>query len=232
MAQISESVGGWLLPVAAILLTTPAFATPLIIVNPSFEDKVLACAPGFGCFIDGDIPGWSVSTIPQTATFKPSTTVGGTFPGGIPNGVNVAAVGNQTGTGAIWQTLSATLQPNTAYSLSAAVGRRADFPYSGYSMELNVGQNILMSSSSANPTLGHFAIDSFTFATSANTIGLGQPIVIRLRSLVSGAQVDFDSITLNAVPIPEPSTSLFMLLGLGLVGAATNIRNTRRCLSK
>lgn len=227
MTRILEGVGGCLLSAAAILSATPALAVQLTIVNPSFEDKVLACSPGFGCFIDGDIPGWSVSTIPQTATFKPSTTAGGTFPGGIPNGVNVAAVGNQTGTGAIWQTLSTTLQPNTAYSLSAAVGRRADFPYSGYSMELNVGQNVLMSSSSANPAIGHFSIDSFTFSTSTNTIGLGQPIIIRLRSLVSGAQVDFDSITLNAVPVPEPSTSLIMLLGLGFIGAATSMRKLK-----
>lgn len=156
MTHISDGVGGWLLSAAAIVSTTPALAAQLTIANPSFEDKVLACSPGFGCFIDGDIPGWSVSTIPQTATFKPSTTVGGTFPGGIPNGVNVAAVGNQTGTGAIWQTLSATLQPNTAYSLSAAIGRRADFPYSGYSMELNVGQNVLMSKSGARSLRNRF----------------------------------------------------------------------------
>lgn len=228
MTRIAEDAGGWLLSAAAIVVATPALAVPLTIVNPSFEDRVLACAPGFGCFIDGDIPGWSVSTIPQTATFKPSTNATGIFPGGIPNGVNVAAVGNQTGTGAIWQTLGAILQPNTAYSLSAAIGRRADFPYSGYSMELNAGQTILMSSSSANPALGHFSIDSFTFVTTTNTIGLGQPIVIRLKSLVSGAQVDFDSITLNAAPIPEPSTSLLMLLGLGLIGTAANMFKIRR----
>jgi hypothetical protein len=221
MTQYIATFGRLFLLVSAAAIAAPALATSLTIVNPSFEGEVLTCAPGFFCFVDGIIPGWSVSSIPQTATFKPSIGAGGEFPGGIPDGVNVAAVGNQTATGAISQTLSVNLQANTVYTLSAAVGNRADFPYSGYSMELDAGSNVLMSSSAVNPAPGKFLADSFSFTTTASTVGLGQPIVIRFSSLVSDAQVDFDTVALTAVPVaapvPEPGTYAMMLAGMGVL---------------
>ena len=89
-----------------------AAAAAIAITNPDFEDLVLSCAPGPGCFVLGQIPGWTVSTVNQTGTFRPSTGIGGIFPGGIPNGNNVGATGNQQGTGFIVQTLTDVLMPD------------------------------------------------------------------------------------------------------------------------
>ena len=78
-----------LLPYALLAVVgtvSTASATPITVINPSFEALVLACAPGPNCFTLGDIPGWVPSNVPSTATFKPSTGIGGEFTS-IPDGV-------------------------------------------------------------------------------------------------------------------------------------------------
>lgn len=200
--------------------SSSAFALSLAVTNPSFEARVLTCAAGPNCFILGDIPGWAVSTVPQTATFKPSIGSGGIYPSGVPDGFNVAAVGNQDGAGSISQVLADVLTPDTAYTLSAAIGYRADFPFSGYSLDLLAGQTLLASASGLTPAVGSFLFDSLTFQSTASTLGIGQPLSIRLRSLIAGAQADFDVVTLTAAPVPEPSVVLMLLAGLGLLAAA------------
>jgi hypothetical protein len=92
--------------------------------NPGFEDLVLSGPGGAGNFVLDNIPSWVITSVPsQTATFKPGP---GQFPGGVPEGVNVAAVGNTT-VGIISQTLSATLAANTTYT-DGRCGKATRFP--------------------------------------------------------------------------------------------------------
>lgn len=134
--------------------SSPAFALSLAVTNPSFEARVLTCAAGSNCFILGDIPGWAVSTVPQTETFKPSTGSGGIYPSDVPDRFNVAAVGNQNGAGSISQVLADVL----------------------------AAQTLLASASGPTPEAGSFLFDSLTFQSTASTPGIGQPLSIRLRA--------------------------------------------------
>lgn len=214
-----------------LLTGVQATAAAISITNPDFEDLVLGCLAGPSCFALGQIPGWAVSTINQTATFRPSIGPGGIFPNGIPNGNNVAAVGNQQGTGFITQTLSAVLLADTEYALSVAVGARADFPFSGYFIELLAGTNLLATSSALSPQAGQFLTDSFTFLSTGSTLGLGEALTIRLGSVRTGAQVDFDAVSLVAnsrpQPVPEPSAPILVASAL-LAAFACSRRVTPR----
>jgi len=97
--------------------------------------------------------------VPSTATFKPSTGAegGGEFVG-IPNGVNVAAIGNEIGGANIFQALTATVSANTLYTLKVSVGARADFPFSEYTIDLEAGGTVLAADSSLDPSPGTFVL--------------------------------------------------------------------------
>jgi hypothetical protein len=219
-------------PLLLLVITGHAVAVPIPIVNASFEDLALGCAAGPNCFVLGNLPGWSVSAVPTTGTFKPSTGSGGIFPGGLPDGVNVAAVGNQVGPASISQILAATLQANTLYTLTAAIGRRADFPFGGYAMDLFAGANLLATSSDATPGPGLFQIDTLTFQTDNLTLGIGLPISVRLRSLVVNSQVDFDTVGLSAQPasVPVPPTMWLMCMGLVALLLGARSSRSRECI--
>jgi hypothetical protein len=203
-----------------------ASASPITVNNFSFEALVLTCAPGPACFTLGDIPGWVVSSVPSTATFKPSTGPSGEYTS-IPNGVNVAAVGNEIGGANILQALTATVQANTLYTLGVSVGHRADFPFSEYTIDLEAGGTILASDSSLSPGPGTFLTDTITFSSGPTPPTLGDQLGIRLSATglsVTGAaaQADFDLVLLDASSVssvPEPGTlSLLATACLGLLG--------------
>ncbi|OLE42575.1 MAG: hypothetical protein AUI36_24205, partial [Cyanobacteria bacterium 13_1_40CM_2_61_4] len=203
---------------ALVLWTAPAAATAVPVANSGFETDSLGCAAGPLCFAAG-ITNWNPSG--QTATFKPSTGVGGTFLTAIPDPVNVAALGNGEGTGSITQTLSATLQANTLYTLTLSVGQRSDFPFTGYTAALLAGTTVLASDSLLLPPPGTFLTDVIAFLSDGGPL-IGQALSIGIHSncLPTGGcgQVDIDKVSLDAtgVPVPEPGT--FFLLGSGLVG--------------
>jgi hypothetical protein len=106
---------------------------PIPLLNPGFEQDVLACAPGYYCFYPG-VSGWLAG--PQTQIFKPSTVQ---FPDGVPGGVNVAAVGNNGSTSSILQVTPAVVHANTIYTLRLSVGARTDFAFTGYTAALMAG---------------------------------------------------------------------------------------------
>jgi hypothetical protein len=160
------------------------------------------------------------------ATFKPSTGAGGEF-NSIPNGVNVAGVGNGTGAANIFQALTATVQPNTLYTLDVSVGHRADFPFSEYTIDLEAGGTILASDSSLSPGAGTFLADAITFSSGPTPPTLGDQLGIRLSATglsVTGAaaQADFDLVLLDASSVsavPEPGTlALLATACLGQLG--------------
>jgi len=171
---------------------------------------VLPCAPSALCYSFLNVPGWTVSG--QVATGK----LGGiVFPGGVPDGTNIVGCGNEVGTGSISQTLSATLQPNTTYTLVVSVGRRADFPFGGYNVELLAGPTTLASDSSLSPPAGGFLADRIVYSSGANPSLQGQKLTIRLTGNVVGAQAVFDKVSLDATPTVISSSLVQIASGGG-----------------
>src|SRR5262245_13800186 len=82
-----------------------SLAANVPIANAGFEDVVLTCTAGPSCYSQGSIA-WTGTG--SSYTFKPSVGPGGTFPSGIPEGVNVAALGDGAGSGVVVQTLGIT----------------------------------------------------------------------------------------------------------------------------
>ena len=140
------------------------------------------------------------------------------------------------------QTLAATLQPFTQYTLEVEVGNIASgtaldgtpfnldgFP--GYRIELLAG-NTLLADDDDSLTIaeGQFATATVSLTTGATHDDLNQPLTIRLLNLnqvdpaTPGAdrEVDFDDVRLDATIIPEPSTTA------ALTGAAALLAPRRR----
>ena len=97
--DVKSSGGG---PVIGNIGITVRGSVAIPIVNAGFESDVLNCTPGPQCYDNFVIPGWTVS---GASTFKPAAGPGGQFPGGIPGGSNVAALGGPAGPGVISQDL-------------------------------------------------------------------------------------------------------------------------------
>jgi len=176
------------------------WAVDIPIVNAGFEQAVPPCGPGAFCDTAA-VPGWTKSnTTGVMGTWRVSTR---NFPAGAPEGVNVGYIGYFGMTnGSLFQTLSATLQPNTAYTLVYSVGARADaIAFGGYSVELRAGSTVLASSSSPTPSTGTFVTGQVTYSSTNAPAGLlGQKLEIRLTGLSPDAQVHFDKISLDATP--------------------------------
>lgn len=177
----------------------PTWAVDVAIANAGFEQVVLPCVPGMNCIALSNVAAWTGTG--RFHTFRPSTGPGGVFPAGVPEGVNVAGLGNiEVGRGVLVQTLGATLQPNTTYTLIFSVGSRADYVFAGYSAELLAGSTTLASDSSLAPPSGTFATGRIVYSsTAANPALLGQALAIRLTGN-GGGQADFDKISLDASP--------------------------------
>jgi hypothetical protein len=196
-----------------------ASASPVAVANASFEALVLPCAPGPSCFVLSDIPDWATSG--QTATFSPSTGAGGEF-ASIPDGINVAAVGDGNGAGSISQALAATVAANTHCTLTVSVGARSDFPFSQYTVALEAGGTVLASDSSLNPAAGSFASDAISFFSGSSPATLGEQLTILLSATGTtaagaGAQADFDAVALDtssSTSVSEPTA--IGMLGVGL----------------
>ena len=204
-------------------------AASLLIQNHSFEAPVT----GNGTFIasDSSAPsGWSIYG-PTAVGFRffgvlnPSGTTLYDHP--IPNydenaNKNVGVVFLYTpgvAEGGLEQTLSATLELNTEYTLTVEAGNIANdvnephnaFNFSGfpgYRIELLAGGTVL---GTGNNTLsiaeGTFGTSTVVFSTGISHPNAGQALGIRLINLNgSGIEVNFDNVRLEAVAVPEPST--------------------------
>ncbi len=234
----------------------PLQAVSIAIVNPGFEN-ITGESP-YNEFTFGPLNGWSLydpgnitngGSGPQywIGTLQPTIIPAADpvnyqfFPGGAPEGTrvgiayNVNAVGNG-GEYGLSQTLSATLQANLTYTLTAMVGNIASgrdvagnnynlngFP--GYRIDLLAGSTVLTMSQTINPgniAEGAFATVQYQYNSGASNPLIGQALTIRLVNLnqidpsAPGAdlEVDFDNISLTAVP--EPSLSLLLLVACGL----------------
>jgi hypothetical protein len=197
-------------------------AALLTVANNSFETPIVTAPSGF-ISSTGSVGGWTFTGGQQGfANPVAAHNAGGSWYGPsptIPNGNQVA----WSNGGTISQTLSATLQANTIYTLGAYVGNRLSLNFPGYNIGLYAGGNLLASNSGVTPADGTFAPVTVSY-TSGISVTPGQALEIRLTSL-SGfqGQTNFDNITLDAASIPEPS-AILGLLGFGLLGIASKLR--------
>ena len=210
--------------IAAVTLPAAA-ATDIFIQNHSFEDPAIAA----GTF-DTDAPappGWieyglidfgyrTVGVLDPTGTQL--------YPGGAPHGENVGVVfllddpDNQTMVAGIEsgmvQTLSATLETDTIYTLSIEVGNIASDPnpphdiyefdgFPQYRIDLLAGGQILDSDANTLlPPEGEFRTSTLQVTIGANHPQEGAQLGIRLANLnaAPGIEVNFDNVRLTRAP--------------------------------
>jgi hypothetical protein len=195
-----------------------AWAIDIPIANAGFEQVVLPCAPGPTCLASFNVAAWTGTG--AFATFRASTGPGGIYPSGVPEGMNVAALGDgnpssSTGNGTLVQTLGITLQPSTTYTLTFSVGSRGDVVFAGYSVELLAGSTTLASDSSLSPPSGTFVTGRIIYSsTTGNSALLGQTLGIRLTGNARG-QANFDKISLDATPATVSSSASQIASGGG-----------------
>jgi hypothetical protein len=171
----------------ALTASHEVMADPVEVINPSFELPALS----EGGFTSGVVDGWE--TTPPTGVFYPQT-FQFTLP--LPDGNQVGYANFDTGQ--LAQTLSATLQSNTTYTLTVYVGKRLDCCYPNpYSVELYAGSALLGSENSQDPAPGDFAVSTITFTSSDSDPLEGSPLRIVLKSVGTG-QVGFDNVSLDA----------------------------------
>ncbi len=243
-----------------VTIAQPALARADLIdvENPSFENVTGSFV--FNEFTFGPPVGWqfydpnnlivNLGAGPQfwPGTLAPSPPI---FLDSIPDGNRVAILYNTADSGNLGeygfqQTLAATLQPNSIYSLQVEIGNIASgtavnnqffdlsgFP--GYRVDLLAGGVVIASDNNslagAIPE-GGWGTSLVQFQTAAAHAQLGQPLSIRLVNLnvidplfpTADLEVDFDHIRFHVSSIPEPST----LILLGLTSSA--LLRRRRCL--
>jgi hypothetical protein len=203
---------------------------------PAGWSSYFAAAPAPELFIGVLNPGTAADHAPAT----------GCFPDGAPEGDNVVllyADGDDGGAEyGVVQVLAATLEPDTHYTLTAEVGNIAScaglvppfqsffvldgFP--SYRVQLLAGGTVVAEDAGAlHPGEGLFATASVELTTGASHPQQGLPLAIRLVNRhqadvpgVSGLEVDFDDVRLNASPanaVPAAPWLGRALLGVLLV---------------
>ena len=253
---VALAVAGWAL---ALTMDGPALAQPIAIVNPGFEAD--AAAPG--AFVVLQPNGWTRYD-PHGLVDQAANAVGvihplpgqSYFASGAPEGAQAALVflgGGRSGPAGLQQTLLSTLQPDTLYTLSVAVGNIASgvstpestggggvffnldgFP--GYRIELLAGGQVLAAddnSQGAGLAEGHFTTATVSFTSGAAPAQAGLPLGIRLinldqpgTALAPAIEVDFDDVRLVASAVPEPAAWVLLLAGLAALKSGRRIPTT------
>ena len=235
-------------------------AQVITVVNPSFEAN-FAPAGGFPVFVptgwnlyDPGLPGNGAGIVNQNNNAVGVLNPAGTtfFVDPVPHGNNVALIyleeranntvvlpGKMVG---LSQTLTSTLQLNSHYDLSVAVGNIASgtglgayagfgfadlsgFP--GYRIELLAGGQVVAADNNslgAGIGEGRFATATVQFDVGNSHALAGQALGIRLINLNAtgnlverAREVDFDAVSLVASAVPEPETYALFTAGLGLI---------------
>ncbi len=230
--------------VASVTLAISAetHAALLTVLNPSFESPVTAPGTFTGAQTSGPA-NWSVYNTGATnnlrffGVWNPTGT--GSYLDPTPNGSNIGVVflDNTTGIAeaGLQQTLASTLQLATQYTLTVQVGNFGPsvgdpwnftgFP--GYRVDLLAGGTLLaFDNNTLAPAEGRYLTSTVSFTTGLAHANAGQALAIRLVNLNGpGVEVNFDSVALDAVTVPEPG----MLAGMacafvGLLGFSARSR--------
>ena len=212
------------LAVAGLLLAgQSAQGAPIFVANHSFEDP--AYAPGGSGAAN---PDWlDLGNNPGTGR-----TTAAQYPGGIPDGVNYAYF-NQA-TDVLGQTLAATLQPDTTYTLTVATGWRADltasYPnYPGYGIELWAGGTLLASDydtsnggTGTGPAAGTWKDVTATYTSPSIVTADALQIRLLAGAPVNGntaIQTNYDDVRLDAATAPNNILSISDLFNTGVDGS-------------
>ncbi|HTB94149.1 MAG TPA: hypothetical protein VK728_15050 [Candidatus Sulfotelmatobacter sp.] len=203
----------------ATVLSCPAQADNITIVNPSFESIAgpLNNTCGTGCaYNEGPVPG-----IPGWSSVAGGSWQPGSFFSSIPNGSLIAFANAQS---SLTQTLSGTsVLTNSLYTFSVYVGQRIDDISGNYSLSLDTilgGVTTTLCNVSGNAASiapGTFQLESCSYLSSSS-VPSGN-LYLQLTA-VSG-QLDVDDVSLTVQPassVPEPSSALF--LGVGILSLA------------
>ena len=163
-----------------------AMSTNPVVQNASFETANGLSTQPCGSFNSGPIPAWTGT---GAGSWAPCPSNYSSLPDG-----SVVAYSNG---GTISQTLTnANFQPNTTYTLSVAVGHRADCcSPQNYTVALEAGSNVVASTngSTGNITAGTFATVTVTYTT-GTTPPSGN---IGIALTAAGQQVSFDNVQLG-----------------------------------
>jgi uncharacterized protein (TIGR03437 family) len=131
------------------------------------------------------------------------------------------------GTVSLSQTLSATLQNETTYTLTALIASVPTFIFN-YSLQLWAGSTMVVSASHLEQVTNFEAgVESLTYSSGANNPLAGQPLIITIQSAGSSqgnSGVFFDNLTLTAAtgagpPSPAQFT-ISTIAGNGIAGYA------------
>lgn len=184
----------------AALGSLPAVATPVALGDFSFEGNSIA-AGGYTYDLS---PEWTGTNGPNTTSAFEECITGFVADGsdhlGMENGYDV------------WQTLSATYQANTRYTLTVAVGSRNGITQAG-----NASQYLLTDPTNAIHATATFDASTLAaqtfgeapaliFDSPASPAAVGQPIRILLRARGNGRS-HFDNIRLDAAPLTNPGSA-------------------------
>ena len=179
------------------------------IINSGFEDPVVED----GIFTFTTPPGWELFD-PDGLIPLPTNSVGvwnptvSNHPDGVPEGENVGFIflGEPPGSGtvALTQTLTTTLEANTQYTLAVKVGDPLPNPgssaldgFPGYEIQLLAGDTVLvLDNNSLEITEGTFETSVISFTAPEDHPNLGEALEIRLFNLLEeeGEIVNFDDV--------------------------------------
>ncbi len=207
----------------------------LTIINPNFD--ITAIGDGMFSTSSTSAPnGWSVYNAGATNAQRQFGILNPTgtqlYPGGAPSVANVGVVflsnTNGIAEAGLRQTLSSTLQLNTSYSVSVAVGNIANDPnpphnsfnfngFPGYRIDLLAGSTLIGSDNNTLlPSEGNFLTSTFAVTVGSSHANAGQLLGIRLVNLNGpGIEVNFDDVRVMATPVPEPSSMLLFCAAVG-----------------
>jgi len=235
---------GFLTLIAIAVPLFSANAVSITVTNHSFELPVI---PAGSFATTAAPPGWSVygnginfgnRTI---GVLHPNTTTLYVEP--VPAGSNVGVIflmdnpNNQTQFASIEagmrQTLAASLQSLTRYTLTVEVGNiandvNAPFQFAGfpnYRIDLLAGTNVIASDNNTLlPGEGRFLTSTVNATTTNNHSFAGQPLGIRLvnRNNAPGIEVNFDNVRLDASPVPTPAVITGLSISNGHVSLSVS----------
>jgi hapalindole H/12-epi-hapalindole U/12-epi-fischerindole U synthase len=195
-------------------------AAPITISNPSFEQPV---TPPDSFIVGATAPtGWTSFGNLNMSTrvvgvVNPNDTILYVEP--VPDGDNVGVTFFQNFSGdeaGMQQTLAATLQLSTGYTLTVEIGNMASAPppndfdfdgFPGYRVELLAGGVVIASDeNTAAPGEGRFLTSTVEVTTGNSHPQAGQALGIRLTNLdaAPGTEVNFDDVQLDATPFVCP----------------------------
>ncbi len=234
---------------ASLLATSPAFAASVTVPNFSFETPdIFDNGGGAGAYGQAFFPNWTIGPTASmveyivmdpspgyfASAFGDNGPLPGTADGGQMGVIRLLPSAVQGTFGTLTSGGLITLQANTAYTLTVAIGDDLISTQESESVQIRllVNGSLVTQSSTSGAALSE---GTFTdLLASFSTLPSGDPLVggslqIQLvhTKLSPGTGTDsfaeFDNVRLDATVVPEPA-SVFLLLA----GAACCFRRTRR----